>query len=190
MQTPEPHRKTVKHFNVSGHWRELTFSCYRRLPLLAEDRHRILLSRAIDAAMAVARFRLAGFVIMPEHVHLIVFPADDQSQVSHLLSAIKRPMSFRVKQDMTSRGDSRLASLSVQERPGKHVFRFWQEGPGYDRNLIQPQAVLKTLEYAHDNPVRRGLCRHPAEWKWSSWHHYYLPEDVDAELPRIDRLPL
>jgi putative transposase len=189
MQPAEPHRKKVKHFDEPCHVHELTFSCYQRLPLLAEDRHKALLSQAVDAAMVGTRFHLVGFVYMPEHLHLIVFPLDECSKVSALLYAIKRPFSYRVKQDMVLRRDPRLAALQVIERPGKPVFRFWQEGPGYDRNLTRLDSVIQALEYAHANPVRRALCTCPAEWRWSSWHFYHAAGTIYAGLPMIHGLP-
>jgi putative transposase len=100
---------------------------------------------------------------------------------------VKRPFSYRVKQDLLQRGDPLLQKLTIRERPGKVTFRFWQEGPGYDRNLISSESVLSSVEYFHMNPVKRGLCSSPADWKWSSWRHYHLPEISDRDLPRIQR---
>jgi putative transposase len=52
-------------------------------------------------------------------------------------------------------------------------YRFWQDGGGYDRNIINRVTLLKTIDYIHHNPVRKGLVKSPGEWKWSSfgdWH--------------------
>jgi len=124
---------------------------------------------------------------MPEHVHLLVWPRNATAKVENLLYALKRPFSYRVKQDLLQRGDPLLHQLTVRERPGKLAFRFWQEGPGYDRNLISPESVLSSIEYIHSNPVKRGLCSSPADWKWSSWRHYHQQEIVDLDLPKIHR---
>jgi len=189
MFPAEPHRKRVKHFDVPGHVHELTFSCWQRLPLLDDDRHKVMLSRAIDAAVGRTGFHVVGFVFMPEHVHLLVYPVGSGSRVASLLYAIKRPHSYRVKIDMENRRDGRRASLIVQERPGKLAFRFWQEGSGYDRNLTRPDAVRAALEYVHANPVRRGLCASPDKWKWSSWHAYHETGPQDPDLPTVHGFP-
>ena len=73
----------------------------------------------------------------------------------------------------------------VRERPGRRVFRFWQEGGGYDRNLTGEKTVLAAIQYAHANPVRRGLCSSPAEWRWSSWPHYEGDGASDPDLPKV-----
>ncbi len=189
MSLPGNHRKRVKHFDVADHAHELTFSCCHRLPLLDADRYKVLLSQAVDRAVMRHGLSLIGFVYMPEHVHLIVYPCRPECRVSSLLRAIKRPHAYRVKMVMQARGDPWLSRLTVRERPGKMAFRFWQEGSGYDRNLLDPDAVRAAVEYTHGNPVRRGLCPDPGQWKWSSWHYYHGDSATDPDLPTVHGFP-
>ncbi len=88
------HRKRVKHLNFAGQAHELTFSCYRRFPLLEDNRIKLIVSKAIDRAIEAKGFELVAYVIMPEHIHLIVFPIQDDGDISALLSHIKRPSSY------------------------------------------------------------------------------------------------
>jgi len=190
MTASPEHRKRVRHFDEPGHAHELTFSCDRRLPLLTRDGWMDLLAQRIDAAIQRHDFRLIGFVFMPEHIHLVVLPGSPAATVAELLYGIKRPFSFRVKQLLQLSQDRLLEELTVRERPGKQCVRFWQEGPGYDRNLTSREAVLTALDYFHQNPVVRGLCNSAAEWRWSSWRHYHDPElPADPALPRLASLP-
>ena len=70
------------------------------------------------------------------------------------------------------------------------VFRYWQEGPGYDRNLTSPEAVNGSIEYIHLNPVRRGLISDPHEWRWSSCRFYATDGQCqDPALPKVQGLP-
>ena len=64
-------------------------------------------------------------------------------------------------------------------------FRFWQEGPGFDRNLFGPEAITASMDYIHLNPVKRGLCEKATDWKWSS-ARFYLGETT---LPGRDNGP-
>jgi putative transposase len=84
-----------------------------------------------------------------------------------------------------------LRRLTVRERPGKHCFRFWQEGPGYDRNINSVEALQASVNYIHMNPVRRGLCEKPTDWPWSSARYYMLepPRQQFPDLPHIHGLP-
>jgi putative transposase len=144
MLKRQPHRKRIKHYDEFGDFHELTFSCYHRWKLLTNDTWRGFLARAVDDALVAEECCLAAFVFMPEHVHLLIYPADgsvDPERVSRLLGSIKRPCSAQIKEKL-SKGNSRLLDrLTIHERPGKTAFRFWQEGPGYDRNLQTEEAV-------------------------------------------------
>ena len=208
------HRKRVKHYDIPGDVHALTFSTYRRMPLLVDaDRCRIVLG-AIRTACIKLGFRVFAFVVMPEHVHLLVFPVvkgvgggevqestggqaasgteiigrPEVSSISSLLYAIKRPSSHRIKQVMVAKGDLELLErLTIRERPGKSAFRFWQEGGGFDRNLTTRKAVLETIDYIHNNPVRRELVLAAQDWPWSSWAQWRERQrPVPAYLPVVD----
>jgi putative transposase len=127
---------------------------------------------------------------MSEHVHLIVYPETVEARVSSFLFAVKRPFSYRVKKDLESSNSSLLDTLTVRQRPGVSTFRFWQEGPCYDRNLRSEQALAASIDYIHANPVKRGLAACPLEWKWSSARWYAsITKDSDPDLPRLTKLP-
>ncbi|MEX2176010.1 MAG: transposase [Pirellulaceae bacterium] len=178
--------KTIKHYHEPGDLHELTFSCYRQINLLTNDIWRGYLARTIEEAGHQFRFNLVAFVFMPDHVHLLVFPLDEKPRLSHYLAAVKRPVSAAVKRDLEQVGSPLLKRLTIRERPGKDAFRFWQEGPGYDRNLQQPQTVMSSIDYLHRNPVRRRLVTEARLWKWSSARFYESDGDQqEADLPRL-----
>ncbi len=181
--------KTIKHFHRPGDVHELTFSCYHGRALLVDDAWRKLLAVAIDRAMYRWEFRLHAFVFMPNHVHLLVSPVGELARVSELLKAIKQPFSLRVKKLLEDASSPLLDVLTVLERPGVRTFRFWQEGPGYDRNLTASTSALASIDYIHRNPVRKNLCVRARDWKWSSARHYESDgADVDIDLPAITRI--
>ena len=78
-----------------------------------------------------------------------------------------------------------LQKLVIRNRPDDESFRFWLEGSGYDRNLRKPKAIQASLDYLHENPVRRGLCKSAVQWKWSSarWYLSNPPRQQDPDLP-------
>ncbi len=145
---------------------------------------------AVERACDRHDFRLAAFVIMPEHVHLLVYPTTSTVEIDALLYAIKRPFSYRIRQLLMEQRSELLDRLTIRERPGKTTFRFWQEGPGYDRNLFTERVVLSVIDYLHANPVRRGLVAQARLWKWSSARWYESEGTViDPDLPTIHGLP-
>ncbi len=83
-----------------------------------------------------------------------------------------------------------LERLTVRERPGKTAFRFWQEGSGYDRNLMTTEAVQASIDYIHMNPVRRGLVDEARLWRWSSCRWYTEESQCrDEALPTVEGCP-
>jgi len=127
---------------------------------------------------------------MPNHVHLLVWPHEEAAAIDQLLFAIKRPFSYRVKQWLIAAHDPLLARLTVRQRPGKTTFRFWQEGPGHDRNLVEPTWAEGAVDYIHRNPVRRGLCERATDWLWSSARWYADPTATpNPRLPGLTCLP-
>ena len=192
MDSSTSHRKLVKHYHHSGDCHELTFSCFDRKALLTDDERRRWLSEYIDRAIARHQFRLVAFVFMPEHVHLIVYLETPHSaDISGLLKGIKQPYSRHIKNLLLARNCRLVNELTVRERPGKTAFRFWQEGSGFDRNLRSSRATLAAIDYIHMNPVKRGLCQKPSDWKWSSYCRFERRhEPVDPDLPLVHLLPV
>ena len=185
-----PHRKLVKHYHEPGDIHELTFSCDRRLPLLTNDVWREMFCRAIEKALVKREWRLVAFVLMPEHVHLLVYPMTRPVRVDRFLAMLKQPYSVRVRRLLESNRSPLLKQLTVQERPGKWTFRYWQEGPGHDRNFSTEAATMAAIDYIHENPVRRGLVRTATDWKWSSARWYASDRQIiDPDLPTIHGLP-
>ncbi|MGD9720259.1 MAG: transposase [Pirellulales bacterium] len=182
--------KRVKHYHEPGDVHELTFSCFQGRTLLRNDRWCEYLARSIDAAGQQFLFQVVAFAFMPNHVHLLVNARTKDPEVSRFLAAVKRPCSVQAKTDLQNAGSPLLKQLTVQERPGKAVFRFWQEGPGYDRNLQGETSVMRAIDYIHLNPVRKDLCESAAEWFWSS-ARFYLSDacEQSPRLPRVTPLP-
>jgi putative transposase len=174
----------MKRLDVPGQARELTFSCHGRLPLLSKDRTRGWLVEAIEAARARWGFKLWAYVVMPEHVHLLVLPASDGCDVAAIVRAIKQPVAMRAMHHLRDHAPDWLRRLEVVTQAGEVKHRFWLAGGGYDRNITEPSTVHACIDYLHENPVRRGLVATGVEWSWSSARWY---AGLDDGPLRIDQ---
>jgi putative transposase len=182
-------RKRLKRYHEPGDVHELTFSCFHNLPLLEDESRLTHLAGCVAAGCEQFHFGPVAFVFMPNHVHLLVFGTDAEASISRFLAGVKRPLSSKVKADLATSDPRLLQTLTIRERPGKFAFRFWQEGPGYDRNLQHESTVLASIDYIHNNPVRRGLCERACQWYWSSASYYTGGPVQRPLLPPITRLP-
>ena len=127
MARESPHRNRVKHYHQPGDIHELTFSCYRRLPLLTNHQWRRWLAESIDDAVKIHDFHLNAFVFMPEHVHLLIWPTSSNTtaqDISTFLAAVKRPVSRRVRAALSDsaagKGAQRLRErLTIRDEAAK-----------------------------------------------------------------------
>ncbi len=159
-----PIRRTLKRIEVSGHVRYLTFSCYHRLPLFNNDQIKQLFVDQIDLTRRRLDIKLYAWVVMPEHVHMLVMPNPPDITIRHLLSALKRPVATKV----LARWQKIDAPILNRIKDKKGCPHFWQPGGGYDRNIVSYQELLKKIGYIHANLVRRELTDQITNWPWSS----------------------
>lgn len=181
------HRKTCHRYDVPGDVHFLTFSCFKRLPLLHRDRTRTWLVDAIRAGQQKDHYYLFAWVVMPEHVHLVLLPRGTTS-IATILSAIKQSSSKRALYWLQQNAPDFLPQLCDRQPNGSKSHRFWQRGGGYDRNLRSVRDIHEKIRYVHQNPVRRGLVSAPADWHWSSAHAWECGSDLPLKIDR-DRLP-
>ena len=89
---PPPHRKRVRSYTLPGHAHELTFFCFRRLPLLDNDRTRQRFVDALGQARTRLRLQRWAYVIMSENLHAIVHPLEPNYEVRPIRTACKVPV--------------------------------------------------------------------------------------------------
>jgi len=171
-------------FNIFGHAHFLTFSCFRRQQFLEGEVECGCFVESLKAARQLEHFELWAYVVMPEHVHLLIRPSCPDYQMATVLRRIKEPASRRILAAWRS-GDSELLPQTHDVIRGRHVHRFWQPGGGFDRNLYDPELIRKAIAYIEWNPVRRGLVGEPEEWRWSSAASRASSETVPLAIDSI-----
>jgi len=173
-------RNPLKRFYGRRDLHFVTFSCYRRRPYLESVRARNRFVRILDEVRVRHRFALLGYVVMPEHVHLLIGePAEGNP--SKVLQVLKQKVSRCLRGNRTI--SARQLRLSFASE-GEEAPAFWQRR-FYDFNVWSAKKIFEKLEYMHDNPVKRKLVSHPKAWPWSSWSHYTMQE---RGLIQIDSL--
>jgi putative transposase len=147
-------------YQQCGCFHFVTFSCFRRQPLLDTPVAYNLFERELEAVRARYGFVVAGYVLMPEHVHLLV-GEPQRSSLSVALQVLKQQTSRKLKR---------------REAP-----QFWQRRY-YDFNVWSEEKRIEKLRYIHRNPVVRGLVKEPEQWPWSSFRHYAAGVEGAVEI--------
>ena len=140
----------LKRFQEAKCLHFVTFSCHHREPLLGTPEARDTFERIFEEVRRWYGFYVLGYVVMPEHVHLLI----NEPERAKLWTALQM-----LKQNVAQ-------GLRLPEGSP-----FWQPRY-YDFNVWSRAKLVEKLRYIHRNPVRRGLAKRPEDWKWSSFLHY------------------
>ena|SRR5437660_3430557 len=161
----------------------VTLVTYNRVPVFCSEEACKIFVEVLDEVRQRFPYKLIGYVVMPDHVHAIV--NDQTSSISDWLHRVRGNSARRIlawlREDGHSLSLKKLALNPPQKR--QHTHAVWQKDPSVI-DLSSHKFIRQKLNYIHLNPVRAGLCEHPAEWKWSS-HRAYLPHksgDVPIEI--------
>ena len=177
-----PIRKTRVAWDHPRHAHFVTYSCHRRFPLLTRDRSRRWVVAAMEDTRRSLNVALWAYVIMPEHVHILLFPKETNYEMRRILASLKRSVSMAAREHLQEIGDTRWLERLMVEYPSRRVFRFWQPGGGFDHNIFREKTVPSVMDYIHNNPVRRGLVSAPTEWEWSSARFWEGGSDVPLKM--------
>jgi putative transposase len=151
------------------HLHFITWSCYRRRALLRSARSRDCLLDILEQVRRKYSFVVVGYVIMPEHVHLLM-SEHETGNPSDVMRVLKQ-RSARALLPRRKRQDPRQRMLFEDAiRAPSWQARF------YDFNVWTAKKRVEKLNYMHQNPVKRGLVREPEDWRWSSYRSYTLGE--------------
>jgi len=147
----------LKRYQQEGDDHFVTFSCHNRKPYLNTPASRDIFADSLELTRKRYQVEILGYVIMPEHVHLLISePPDDP--LSKALQSLKLSVSKRLTQ-----------------RP------FWQTRY-HDFNVFPHNKRVEKLKYMHRNPVTRGLVLNREDWRWSTYRHYLLDEPAPVQI--------
>lgn len=136
----------------------ITFTCHHRKPRLHSTEAKELFERTLERVRRWYGFLVYGYVVMPEHVHLLL-SEPERGELSTALQMLKQIVS--------------------RKATGKEPF--WQHRY-YDFNVWSERKFAEKLRYIHRNPVRRGLATNPEDWAWSSFRHHLTGVEGRVEI--------
>jgi len=129
---------------------------------------------ALEQTRRRCGMRVYGYVLMPEHVHLLL-SEPDREPLSLAVQILKSKVSIQARKE---------GKRTAGESP------FWQTRY-FDHNVRNSAGFVTQLRYIHRNPVKRGLCGAPQDWPWSSFRAWANGEagivEVESELAATRR---
>ena len=158
-------------------------SCYRRLQFFHHDPVKCVFIDGMARTRTKLGIRWIAYPVMPEHVHLLVFPqpvgATEPVPISTVLQELKQYVGRHGKQALRSiwREAQSLGSPPLDKWAlGTAAKPFWKTR-AYDFNVTTEEAFHTRLDYVHKNPITRGLVARAEQWPWSSNRFYEYDDD-------------
>lgn len=166
--------KSLRRVTGHGDLHFVTFCCYQRRAFLQSVQMSSLVVQILSEVRARLGFALVGYVVMPEHVHLLI--DESGASPSKILQVFKQRVSRRIR----ARKRGKRGQMALPFGNAEPAFRrFWQRRY-YDFNVRSKAKLKEKLQYMHANPVRARLVAHPGDWPWSSWSFYYRGQGLLA----------
>jgi putative transposase len=179
-----------RHFYGLNHVHYITTSTYRRARLFDSERFKRRFVAAWQDLHEELRFRIIGYVLMPEHFHILLWPSDLANPSEVMQRREERTAKFILRNLRDNRQFAwcgrMLDRLELPPTVHHHArHRVWQRR-FYDFNVWREKKIQEKLDYMHNNPVERRLVEKPGDWPWSSWRFYYME---DSSVLAMDRMP-
>jgi putative transposase len=146
----------------------VTFSTWHRRRLFVVENYVRLFLQTLYRYLREHRFEIHAFVVMPEHVHLLLTPAYDVT-LEHAIQFVKGGYSHA------------LGSIIGRRR------EIWQRG-FTDHRIRDDRDFVHHQNYIHQNPVKRGIVNDPREYRYcSAFPGYKLDEQPSAAKAEISK---
>ncbi len=173
----------LRHFDNLGTARFVTFSCYHRYNLLMSETTIRPFLEELESSRRTHGYALLGYVIMPNHVHLVLYPSEPMA-LGLELGRIKAHSAFKIISSWKAQNNPVLDHLKAKGSR-KSQYAFWQPR-GYDHNCRTVETVREKVNYCHMNPVKTGLVSDPVEWPWSSYRWYIGDKQGIVQIDKIE----
>lgn len=148
----------------------LTSVAHDRLPIFDKDEMKRVVCDAFNEARQSAGIMIFGYVLMPDHTHVLTDNAREMKDVLRYLNGIS---ARRLIDHLKEKGyETSLAKLRIQERENRHKYSVYEHHPSA-LCVTGEDAFMQKINYVHLNPVRADLVEHPDEYLFSSarqWH--------------------
>ena len=162
-----------------------TFSVVDWLPVFVAERPCEIIADSLRFCHEQKHLGVDAFVIMPTHLHLIVFDCDwDTERLQQTLTDFRKFTGRRLTEFCRESMPSCFLRALGDKAGDDREHRFWQRSR-------HPEAVTSEMfynqkrEYVHDNPRRKGLVLHSAHWRWSSARWYETGEDCGVPITPV-----
>ena len=197
---------TLPKFNLENCVHFITINTDERVRLFRQDDNCQIIIDNLDFYRRKFGFKLIGYVIMPDYLHLLMQLSEKYNDISRVMQQFKSRVAREIIDDLKKTNQKLLHSLRIESEPllgfrieqarsrgselpagwfKRSKYRIWQPD-FYDFNICSDKKLIEKLNYIHNNPVRANLCKNPVDWLYSSFRNYYLNDNSIIKIDRIN----
>jgi len=165
----------------------LTYSVVDWLPVFIGEKTCRIVTDSLSFCHREKHLRINAYVMMPTHMHLIAFDADfDSERLVRTLGDFRKFTGRQLSDSCGTLLPAAFGEILRARATTDRDRRFWQPSR-HPEALLHEKFWRQKLDYLHDNPCRKGLVRHPQDWRFSSaaWHISEGKELADVPLTQI-----
>lgn len=191
---------SLSRFNEESYGHFVTSKTFRNKRIFNDTKCCDIVAEDIGFYRKKLRFKLLGYCIMPDHLHLIVWWNEEklpELMISKIIQSVKSHSGRRIVDYLHKEGrrgplTSSTSSLGqgtqatrIGEYPRRRMsdqkYQIWQPS-FYDFNVYSEKKLREKLDYIHWNPVRATLCKRPEDWQWSSYSFYEFGKQGEISI--------
>ncbi|MBX7246774.1 MAG: transposase [Candidatus Sumerlaeaceae bacterium] len=154
-------------------------------PVFTAPQYMETVCQALNHAREKSDLKIYGYVIMPDHLHLLT-SVGQPAKLNATLVAFRRFTAFKIF-EMLEMDRKTWALKPLQQASGNG--QLWADG-FTPRDASRGDIFDQKLDYIHMNPVRTGFVRSPEDWQYLSARHYYLHEKGPVAIDHIWEGPM
>ena len=179
MPTPKIH-------NIPNGVYFLTCSIVNKMDIFTYKEFFDIIINSLSFCIEEKGLMLHGYVIMPNHLHLI---ASNENNLANVIRDFKRFTAVKIIEQLIKFKRHYILNLLkfVVKQKSKQQHQVWIHA-NYAEGIENPEFFLQKLNYIHNNPVKRGLVTLQEHWIYSSARNYILGDEcVDEGVIKIDK---
>ncbi len=169
-----------KNIDIGASYYCITGTFVEWLPLLNNATVRDIVCDEIGRALLECGGYVSAFVLMPDHVHLLVY-LPDGGQLHRFNRLWRGRSAQRIIAHAKDVNATKVLETMARHANGKARFAMWKEQVRA-LAIYSEKKLYAKVNYIHANPVRRGLVTLPEQWSFSSWRFYECGERVGLDV--------
>ncbi len=172
----------IKRYRIEGSIFYITSNVYHRLCIFTRPSFIIPIIDSLNYYRYQYACKLIGYVIMPDHIHLLIWPQDARI-VTDFMRDFKRFTSGRITRQAKLEGkiDWLAKFVEAGHKTSRADYKVWQDS-FWEQTIYTKRFLTQKLNYIHMNPVRAGICKAPQDYLYSSYRNYFLHDNQLIEI--------